>query len=80
MRQNKHSTIFERFKNDQPALTEFLGDHPSLAWIQHIMNGQQGKASHILFALAQNEKELIARKKVQFFYFDLHYELKMVFY
>ncbi|XP_063701326.1 nuclear pore complex protein Nup133 [Culicoides brevitarsis] len=63
LRQNKQGTIFQRFKHDQPALTQFLGDHPSLAWIQHIMKNEQDKASHILYALAQNEKELVSRKK-----------------
>lgn len=64
LRQNKQSTIFERFKHDKNSLTEFLNDHPTLAWIQTIMNGEHNKAAQILFALAQNERELVERKRV----------------
>lgn len=67
LRQNKQATIFQRFKHDQPALSQFLGDHPSLAWIHYIMRNEKDKASNILFSLAQNEKELVSRKKVNTF-------------
>lgn len=63
LRQNKQSTIFERFRHDQKSLTEFLNDHPSLAWIQSILSGEHEKAAQILFALAQNERELVERKR-----------------
>lgn len=63
LRHNKQSTIFSRFQHDQAALGQFLSDHPSLAWIQFFQNGEFARASQILFALAQNEKDLIARKK-----------------
>lgn len=64
LRQNKQSTIFERFRHDQGALTDFLGDHPSLAWIQKVLNGEHGQAARILFALAQNEWESVERKRI----------------
>lgn len=64
LRQNKQGELFERFKNNQAALTKFLGDHPSLAWIQLIFNGEMSQASKILYRLAQDEVEFIARKKV----------------
>lgn len=63
MRQNKRGDLFQRFKHNQADLTKFLGDHPSLAWIQSVFNGDLTNASKILFMLAQNETELIARKK-----------------
>lgn len=63
LRQQKQGDIFERFKGNQPALATFLGDHPSLAWVQLIFNGELNKASTILFALSLAETELVTRKK-----------------
>lgn len=63
MRQNKRGDLFERFKHNQADLSKFLSDHPSMAWIQSVFNGDMTKASRILFDLAQNETELLARKK-----------------
>lgn len=63
MRQNKRGDLFERFKHNQADLAKFLSDHPSMAWIQSVFNGNMSKASRILFELAQNETELLARKK-----------------
>lgn len=64
MKQNKQGDLFERFRNNQAELAKFLNNHPSLAWIQLIFNGEMAKASNVLLDLAQNEVELVARKKV----------------
>lgn len=64
MKQNKQGDLFERFKNNQVELAKFLGNHPSLAWIQLIFNGEMEKASNVLLHLAQNEQDLVARKRV----------------
>lgn len=63
LRQNKRGDLFERFKHNQADLSKFLGDHPSLAWVQCIFNGDLGRAAKILTMLAQNETELVRRKK-----------------
>lgn len=63
LQQNKRGDLFERFKRNQADLTRFLGDHPSLAWMQAIFNGNLSKAGRILLSLAQAETELFARKK-----------------
>lgn len=63
LQQNKRGDLFERFKRNQSDLSRFLGDHPSLAWVQAVFNGDLLKAGNILFELAQNETELVARKK-----------------
>lgn len=64
MKQNKQGDLFERFRNNQVELAKFLNNHPSLAWIQLFFNGEMGKASNILIELADNETELVARKRV----------------
>lgn len=63
LQQNKRGDLFERFKRNQSDLSRFLGDHPSLAWVQAVFNGDLLKTSRILFSLAQNETELVLRKK-----------------
>ncbi|KAM8703409.1 hypothetical protein ACLKA7_008085 [Drosophila subpalustris] len=63
LRQNRHGEVFERFKGNQPALAQFMRDHPSLGWIQLIFNGDFEHASKVLFDLAQCETEFVARKK-----------------
>lgn len=63
LRQNKRGDLFERFKHNQEELAKYLGDHPTLAWIQSVFNGDLSHASRILFMLAQSETNLIARKK-----------------
>lgn len=64
LKQNKRGNLFERFKNNQAELADFLKNHLSLAWIQLFFNGEMTKASNVLMELAQNETELVARKKV----------------
>lgn len=63
LQQNKRGDLFERFKRNQSELTRFLGDHPSLAWIQTVFNGDLSRAARILLQLAKNETELVFRKK-----------------
>lgn len=63
LNQNKHGDLFERFKRNQGDLMRFLGDHPSLAWVQAVFNVDSSRASRILLSLAQNETDLISRKK-----------------
>lgn len=63
LQQNKRGDLFERFKRNQDDLTRFLGDHPSLGWIQAVFNGDMSRASRILLSLAQNETDLVTRKK-----------------
>lgn len=63
LRQNKRADLFERFKHNQSALGQFLVDHPSLAWLQLIFNGEYGNAGRILMELALRESESVQRKK-----------------
>lgn len=63
LRQNKRADLFERFKHNQSALGQFLVDHPSLAWLQLIFNGEYENAGKILLELATKETELVSRKK-----------------
>lgn len=63
LQQNKRGDLFERFKRNQTELTRFLGDHPSLEWIQTVFNGDLSRASRILLSLAKNETESVSRKK-----------------
>ncbi|XP_052902993.1 nuclear pore complex protein Nup133 [Anopheles moucheti] len=63
MNQNKQGDILHRFKNNQSALARFLVDHPSMAWIQLLFNGELAQAAEVLLSLAQREKELLARKR-----------------
>uniref|UniRef100_A0A182VS51 Nucleoporin Nup133/Nup155-like N-terminal domain-containing protein n=1 Tax=Anopheles minimus TaxID=112268 RepID=A0A182VS51_9DIPT len=66
MNQNKQGDILHRFKNNQAALARFLVDHPSMAWIQLLFNGELAQAAEVLLSLAQREKELLARKRAIF--------------
>lgn len=63
LQQNKRGDLFERFKRNQTELARFLGDHPSLAWIQTVFSGDLARAARTLISLAQNEIESISRKK-----------------
>lgn len=63
LRQNKRADLFQRFKHNQSALGQFLVDHPSLAWLQLIFNGEYENAGKILVELATRETELVSRKK-----------------
>lgn len=73
LRQNKQQDLFERFRGNQAALGRFLHDHPSLAWVQFLFNGELLKAAETLYVLAQNETELVARKKTIFSLAKLSY-------
>lgn len=64
LRQNRQGEVFERFKGNQAALSQFLRDHPTLGWIQLVFNGDFERAAKILVQLAQNETEFVQRKKV----------------
>lgn len=63
LRQNKRGDLFERFKHNQADLSRFLADHPSLAWVQAVFNGDMSNAGRVLIELADAEAELLARKK-----------------
>lgn len=63
LRQNKRGDLFERFKHQQAELSRFLTDHPSLAWVQAVFDGNMAKAARVLVRLADEETELVARKK-----------------
>ncbi|KAL9894750.1 LOW QUALITY PROTEIN: nuclear pore complex protein Nup133 [Glossina fuscipes fuscipes] len=63
LRQNRQGEVFERFKGNQAALSQFMRDHPTLGWIQLVFNGDFERASKILFQLAQSEVEFLQRKK-----------------
>ncbi|EDW82956.1 uncharacterized protein Dwil_GK22571 [Drosophila willistoni] len=63
MRQNRHGEVFERFKGNQTALAQFMRDHPSLGWIQLVLNGDFERTAKVLDELAQNETEFVSRKK-----------------
>ncbi|XP_052864954.1 nuclear pore complex protein Nup133 [Anopheles cruzii] len=64
MRENKQGDILHRFKNNQAALARFLVDHPSMAWIQLVFNGELAQAGQVLFDLGQRERELLTRKRI----------------
>lgn len=64
LRQNRQGELFERFKGNQAALSQFMRDHPTLGWIQLVFNGDFERAAKILLQLAQNETEFVQRKKV----------------
>lgn len=49
--------------SQQAALKRFLGDHPSLSWLQHVFLNDFQTASDTLSNLAQQETELLRRKK-----------------
>lgn len=49
--------------SQQAALARFLGDHPSLSWLQHVFLHDFHRASDTLTSLAQQETELLRRKK-----------------
>lgn len=66
LRQNRQGEVFQRFKGNQAALSQFMRDHPTLGWIQLVFNGDFERASKILFQLAQSETEFVQRKKVSF--------------
>lgn len=59
----KKADLFERFKGNQSELSKFLINHPSLAWVQNVFNGNYRKASETLFDLAISEREYVSRKK-----------------
>ncbi|XP_061388320.1 nuclear pore complex protein Nup133 [Musca vetustissima] len=63
LRQNRQGEVFERFKGNQAALSQFMRDHPTLGWIQLVFNGDFERASKTLFQLAQTETEFVQRKK-----------------
>lgn len=50
--------------SQQAALARFLGDHPSLSWLQHVFLNDFQRASDTLTNLAEQETELLKRKKV----------------
>ena len=78
MKQNKQGDLFERFKNNQAELAKFLNNHPSLAWIQLLFNGEMSKASSVLFNLAQNEVELASRKRVSWLLHQIKIQILML--
>lgn len=53
--------------SQQAALARFLGDHPSLSWLQHVFLHDFQRAAATLTLLAQQETELLRRKKVCYF-------------
>lgn len=63
LRHSKQGVIFQRFKSNQQALSKFLCDHPSLAWVQLIFNGELDEASRVLFDLGKTETKLLKRRK-----------------
>lgn len=63
IKKNKKGELFEKFKQNQAELSKFLNDHPNLAWIQCVFNGELEMASKILYQLAISEVDLVARKK-----------------
>jgi nuclear pore complex protein Nup133 len=54
----------QKSREHQQALSQFLVDHPSLSWLQNIFTGDYKQASCILRGLAEEENELLQRKKV----------------
>jgi nuclear pore complex protein Nup133 len=54
----------QKSRAHQEALSQFLVDHPSLSWLQNIFIGDYKQASCILRGLAEEETELLQRKKV----------------
>lgn len=46
-------------------LTEKLSEHPELAWVQESLTGEYRQAAHTLSVLANEEVELVKRKKTK---------------
>lgn len=57
-------TQFRSNKKHQQALTKFLADHLTLAWLHAIFVGNYEQAVDVLLNLAFQEMELLKRKKV----------------
>lgn len=49
--------------SQQEALSRFLGDHPSLSWLQNVFIHDFQRAADTLTSLAEQETELLRRKK-----------------
>lgn len=56
--------LLNRFKGKQTALNSFLGEHPTISWIQQAMTGQHEQCFHTLQKLGLQETELVNKKKV----------------
>lgn len=69
IQEQKQGRLLEKFRDiqksraHQQALSHFLVDHPSLSWLQNIFIGDYKQASCILRGLAEEETELLQRKK-----------------
>lgn len=64
-KQDKLVTQFRANKKHQQALTKFLVDHPTLAWLHAVFCGSYEQAAEILLNLGFQEMESMARKKVR---------------
>lgn len=70
IRERKPGRLLQQFRSrskpqrQKRDLSQFLGDHPSLSWINNIFTYQFKQASNTLHTLAKEETELINRKKV----------------
>ncbi|KAL0269100.1 UNVERIFIED_CONTAM: hypothetical protein PYX00_006935 [Menopon gallinae] len=69
IRERKPGRLLQQFRSrskpqrQKRDLSQFLGDHPSLSWINNIFTYQFKQASNTLHTLAKEETELISRKK-----------------
>nr|CAD7405905.1 unnamed protein product [Timema poppensis] len=69
MREQKQGQLLQQFRGrdkppaQQQALAQFLGEHPSLAWVQQVFCGEFHLVSQTLQALAASEEKLVRRKK-----------------
>lgn len=70
IREGKPGHLLERFRShakppQQEQLSQFLGDHPSLSWLQDVLSQDFIRAYSTLEGIAHNEKDLFQRKKVR---------------
>uniref|UniRef100_A0A1B6E0K1 Nucleoporin Nup133/Nup155-like N-terminal domain-containing protein n=1 Tax=Clastoptera arizonana TaxID=38151 RepID=A0A1B6E0K1_9HEMI len=64
MRENKQSHLVGRcHEKGGEQLAQLLGEHPSLSWLNDIATGNYKRASTTLVSLAENETQLLRRKK-----------------
>lgn len=68
LQENKQGKLLARCKasarrQTKSNLTQYLGTHPSLSWLQHVFEGHYDKAAFTLDCLARDEKKLLTKKK-----------------
>lgn len=68
LQENKQGKLLTKCKasarrQTKSNLTQYLGTHPSLSWLQHVFEGNYDKVAFTLNCLATDEKKLLTKKK-----------------